>query len=173
MTHVAGTPCNARTRAGGRCKKLVRGGGPCRSHGGNTATHRRNRERNLTIAEALAADPRRSPDEVLADVMHQSDWLMRRAREEVQANTPTADTMAKLIGAAESAGRWAKSALDVGLAERQTRVLEQDAAALAGIVTRILGRLNLTADQRALVPTVVPEELRAATQPRVIEGGSS
>ncbi len=49
----------------------------------------------------------------------------------------------------------------LGVAERQVRLAEQHGALLAGAIHRILDRLELSREQRALVATVVPEELRA------------
>lgn len=170
-TALRGEPCNARTRAGGRCRKLVVGGGPCRSHGGNATQIRRSRERRIALAEALAADPRRDPAEVLADVLHTHDHLMRKAREEVSTKRPTAATMQRLMDRLEQTGRWAKTALDAEVDQRQTRALEAQAALLAGALSRILDRLELTAEQRELVHVVVPEELERLS-PRALEAGS-
>jgi hypothetical protein len=118
----------------------------------------------------MAADPRRHPSEVLADVLHQADWLMRKARGEVRADKPTADTMTKLLDLTEQAGRWAKTSLDADVDQRQTHVLESQAAALAAVIQRVLDRLDLTATQRGLVPVVVVEELERMT-PRELEEG--
>ena len=43
------------------------------------------------------------------------------------------------------------------------KLAEQQGILVAAVVRRILTRLNLTDDQLALVPTVVPEELRTLT----------
>ena len=168
---VRGTPCNAKTRAGGRCRKLVRGGGPCRSHGGNARHLKAARERRLAYAEALARDPRRTHAEVLDDIAHESDWLLRKARTEVRDEAPSAETMGKLVGLAERAGQWARIGLDAGTTERQTRVVEAQAGMLAAVVQRILDRLVLTPEQRDLVPVIVPEELERMS-PAALGGGS-
>lgn len=156
---VPSTPCGRRTNAGGQCAIRVRGGGPCRVHGGAAPQVKRKRLERIALAEALAADPRRHPSEVLGDVLHQADHLMRRAREEVDAEKPTAETMVKLLDLTEHAGRWAKTSLDAEVDQRQTRVLEAQAAALAAVITRVLDRLELSLEQRELVTVVVPEEL--------------
>lgn len=59
--------------------------------------------------------------------------------------------------------RFAKLALDAGIAERQVRLAEQQGALVASAIDRILDALGLSAEQRALVPQVVPRELRAVT----------
>jgi hypothetical protein len=52
--------------------------------------------------------------------------------------------------------RTAKTAHDMGIADREIRIAEQQGALLAGAISRILDALELTPGQRALVPTVVP-----------------
>lgn len=59
--------------------------------------------------------------------------------------------------------RFAKLALDAGIAERQVRLAEQQGAMVADVIDRVLAALGLSDEQRALVPTVVPRELRAVT----------
>lgn len=57
--------------------------------------------------------------------------------------------------------RVAKTAHDMGIAEREIRLAEAQGVMLAAVVRRILDRLELTEAQRRLIPVVVPEELRA------------
>lgn len=59
--------------------------------------------------------------------------------------------------------RFAKAAHDMGIAEAQVRIAEGQGRLLAEAVRRILARLDLTDTQRALVPQVVPEVLRAVS----------
>jgi len=54
-----------------------------------------------------------------------------------------------------------KAALAAGIAERQVRLAEQQGALIVGLLQRIFDDLNLTAEQRELIPTVVPRHLRA------------
>jgi hypothetical protein len=161
---VPSEPCGRKAkRTGGQpCRIRVRGGGPCRVHGENGVT-RAARLRRVALAEALAADPRRDPREVLSDVAHAADHLMRRARAEVSADRPTAKTMAKLIELTETAGRWAKTALDAGVAERQARVAEAQGAMVAAVLSAIFDDLALDERQLRLVPQVVPRRLRELT----------
>lgn len=56
-----------------------------------------------------------------------------------------------------------KAALAAGIAERQVRLAEQQGALLVGVIQKILDDLALTAEQRELVPTVVPRHLRAVS----------
>jgi hypothetical protein len=57
--------------------------------------------------------------------------------------------------------RVAKSALDAGIAERQVRMAEAQGELLAGVIRRVLDALDLTPEQAARVPQIVPAELRA------------
>lgn len=57
--------------------------------------------------------------------------------------------------------RFAKTAHDMGIAEQQIRLAEGQGQLLAEVIRRILGALELTAEQQGLVATVVPRELRA------------
>jgi len=56
-----------------------------------------------------------------------------------------------------------KTALAAGIAERQVRLAEQQGALIGSVIQRILDDLGLTAEQRALVPSVVPRHLRAVS----------
>jgi hypothetical protein len=55
-----------------------------------------------------------------------------------------------------------KAAISVGIEERRVRLAEAQGSLLNDVIRRILDRLALTADQRGLLPVVVPEELRRA-----------
>ncbi len=55
-----------------------------------------------------------------------------------------------------------KAAISAGIEERRVKLAEAQGALLNGVIKRILARLDLTAAQSALLPTVVPEELRRA-----------
>ncbi len=54
-----------------------------------------------------------------------------------------------------------KAAIGAGIAERQVRLAEQQGQMIVGVIQAILGDLKLSAEQRALVPEVVPRHLRA------------
>lgn len=55
-----------------------------------------------------------------------------------------------------------KTAITVGIEERRVKLAEAQGSLLNGVIRRILGRLSLSAEQSALLPLVVPEELRRA-----------
>lgn len=55
----------------------------------------------------------------------------------------------------------AKACVVAGIEERRIALAEAQGRLLAGVVSRILDRLQLTSEQRQLVAVVVPEEFRA------------
>ncbi len=55
-----------------------------------------------------------------------------------------------------------KTAIAVGIEERRVRLAEAQGALMNDVIRRILARLSLNAEQSALLPVVVPEELRRA-----------
>lgn len=59
-------------------------------------------------------------------------------------------------------------AISAGIEERRVRLAESQGALLAGVIERVLRRLDLSPAQQVLVGEVVPQELRAAAE---IEAG--
>lgn len=57
--------------------------------------------------------------------------------------------------------RFAKAAHDMGIADREIRLAEQQGALIAAAVKRILAGLNLSIEQQEIVPQLVPSVLRA------------
>lgn len=55
-----------------------------------------------------------------------------------------------------------KAAISAGIEERRVKLAERDGALLNDVIRRILARIDLSAAQTALLPVVVPEELRRA-----------
>ena len=65
----------------------------------------------------------------------------------------------------------AKAALDAGVNERLVQIAEHQGMRLADSVEMILKSLNLTPEQQALIPEVVPRALRGlVAAPQLIEG---
>lgn len=56
--------------------------------------------------------------------------------------------------------RYAKTAHDMGIAEQQVKLAEQQGVMLADAINRILTALDLSAEQQARVPVIVPAVLR-------------
>lgn len=55
-----------------------------------------------------------------------------------------------------------KAAISAGIEERRVKLAERDGALLNSVIRRIVARLMLSEAQSALLPVVVPEELRRA-----------
>lgn len=72
----------------------------------------------------------------------------------------------------DRAVRYAKVAHDMGIAEREVKLAEQQGQLLAMVINNVLGDLSLTAEQQALVPTVVQARLMEATQLEVTGGAA-
>jgi len=55
-----------------------------------------------------------------------------------------------------------KTAISAGIEERRVKLAEAQGTLLNSVIRRILARLSLSPEQSALLPVVVPEELRRA-----------
>ena len=55
-----------------------------------------------------------------------------------------------------------KAVIAAGVEERRVKLAEAQGSLLNDVIRRILARLSLSPDQSALLPLVVPEELRRA-----------
>lgn len=60
--------------------------------------------------------------------------------------------------------RYAKTAHDMGIAEREVRLAEQQCQLLASVIRNVLGDLDLSDEQQERVPTVVQRRLLEVTQ---------
>ena len=155
--------CKAKAkRSGEQCKRMVVGAPVCVMHGQNARVKAKRLER-ITMAQALAADERRAPHEVLAGVLHQSEYLLRRMQEETYPDQLTARALERLVARVEQAGRWASKALEAGVNEHTVRLAEKQGELVADCIQRILDALMLSDVQWARVGTVVPAELRRLT----------
>ncbi|HEY3559637.1 MAG TPA: hypothetical protein VGL05_19345 [Kribbella sp.] len=70
----------------------------------------------------------------------------------------------------DRAVRYAKVAHDMGIAEREVRLAEQQGQLLASVIRNVLGDLDLTEAQQERVPGVVQRRLLEVTQ---TEGGAA
>lgn len=64
----------------------------------------------------------------------------------------------------DRAVRYAKTAHDMGIAEREVRLAEQQGELLATVIRNVLGDLDLTEEQQGRVPAVVQRHLLDAAQ---------
>ncbi|WP_162989241.1 HGGxSTG domain-containing protein [Glutamicibacter nicotianae] len=63
--------------------------------------------------------------------------------------------------AEDQLAKYASEALRAGIEERRVRIAENQGNLIVGVIRRILDRLQLNNEQRGLISTVVPEEIRA------------
>jgi len=68
--------------------------------------------------------------------------------------------------------KFAKVAHDMGIAEREVKLAEQQGQLLAMVINNVLGDLSLTVEQQQLVPTVVQARLMEATHLEVTGGAA-
>ncbi|KAA0979900.1 hypothetical protein FQ154_01705 [Paeniglutamicibacter gangotriensis] len=70
----------------------------------------------------------------------------------------------KLLREAENQlANWITMALKAGVEDRRVRLAESQGGAVAGAIRQILDGLNLTTEQAALIPVLVPNALRQLT----------
>lgn len=60
--------------------------------------------------------------------------------------------------------RYAKTAHDMGIAEREVKLAEQQGQLLATVIRNVLGDLELTPEQQAKAPKAIGRHLRAAAE---------
>lgn len=63
--------------------------------------------------------------------------------------------------AEDQLARYATAALKAGVEQRQLDIREAEALVFVGAINQILAALHLTGEQQQLVPTIVPQALRA------------
>lgn len=180
--------CTRRRKRGGDCHSpAVRGLDACRMHAGTSGEVARAKGSAISEWSALAGQPTVSATEAVLGMLHMS-WLRVHLYAGLLERQFDDERGAGLVGFTRSAAhgigifttgeairglalleaqerdrcvKFAKVAHDMGIAEHQVKIAEQQGVMLAGAVTRILDALNLSAEQQALVPEVVPGILRA------------
>lgn len=169
------------------------GVGRCKLHGGSTPTHVAAGQQELarkameTYGRAIDTNPVDALlDEVRWTAGHVA-YLRERVQEIEQDALVWGLTERTEKGATEFAGVdtteaakpsvWlvlyqaerkhlvdvCKAAISAGIEERRVRLAEQQGQVIVGVIQAILGDLRLSAEQRALVPEVVPRHLRAVS----------
>lgn len=177
--------CTARSsRTGDRCKRwAVKGATVCPAHGARApqvkaAAKRRRDEQTALAAVATYGLPRQiAPDQALLEEVHRTAghvaWL-----HQLISNLDQRELTQRAENGTTSPAVWvdlyqrerahlvkvSASAIAAGIAERQVKLAEQQGALLAGAVQRILDALELTSEQWAKVPEVVPAVLRQIEQ---------
>ena len=168
------------------------GTGRCKLHGGKTESHRAAaiEEQARKAVETYGLPRDISPTDALLEEVRYSAghvaWLRAKVAELEAADLVWGITEEVDKGATEFAGvdttrsatvnMWldlyfrerkhlldlTKTAISVGIEERRVRLAEAQGSLMNDVIRRILARLSLTSDQSALLPVVVPEELRRA-----------
>lgn len=181
----AGRPCR---------RPPIAGGTVCATHGGSAPQVKAAAARRLQLAaaarelavlgEPIAIDPaaallslvhHKAGEVAWLRAMVQTDdldelvWGVTREKEGGDDHGTTREAKpsiwwAMLRTAEDQLAAYAAAAIRAGVEERRVRLQEQQGALVAGVIQRILTRLELTPEQQARVPVVVPGELRALTQ---------
>lgn len=180
--------CSGRRTNGEECRKPpMKGQRVCATHGGSSPQAKAAAERRIQTAKAAGAvetfglprevDPR---DALLEEVYRSAgavDWLTSKVRE-LQSEDVVwgkAEESADDVKYKAGVNVWVqllsserkhlvevcKTAVAAGLEERRVRLAESQGAMLAGVIRQILGDLELSPEQQAKVPEVVPRHLRA------------
>jgi hypothetical protein len=190
------TTCDARTRSGGLCKLSAGSGtdhlgaGQCRFHGGSTPNGRKHAaklqaaelalEYDLEPHDALLWSVRLAAGEVKfftgeVAALEEDALVVEHERQRVGdlAFTETSSRAELSIwirarqDALERLAKYAKMAIDAGVAERHVRVAERYGELLAELVGGILRDLDLTGAQQERAPAIVRKHLQ------LFEGGKA
>lgn len=181
----AGRPCK---------RAPIAGGTVCPTHGGSAPQVKAAAARRLQLASAarelaalgepVAIDPAAALLQLVHHKAGEVAWLRAMVqtddlddlvwgltREKVGGDDAGTTHEAKpsiwwtmLRSAEDQLAQYAAAAIKAGVEERRVRLEEQTGALVAGVIQRILARLDLSPAQQQLVPTVVPGELRALTE---------
>jgi hypothetical protein len=168
------------------------GSGNCTFHGGATPTGRKNAAMRAAEAAVITYGLPRdiSPTDALLEEVRYSAghvaWLREKVAELENEDLVWGMTEQAEKNASEFQGTdttyaakpniWlelyfrerkhlldlTKAAISAGIEERRVKLAEEQGALLNGVIRRILGRLSLSPEQAALLPVVVPDELRRA-----------
>ena len=186
---VLANRCTAQRKAGGQCERpALNGGTVCRSHGGALPQVRAKAALRFEVSQWVLGDPVDDPGEVLLRLVTQSRMRVDQYSAELERLVAESPSLRDaLVGDAqgefgkvgeyirglaqlESAERdrlagFAAKAVAAGLGERQVRLAERQGEMMAMVLTRILDNatLGLSAEQKAILPTVMRETLALAT----------
>lgn len=186
-----GKECGAKKPDGGFCKNPAGFGtdhlgfGTCKRHMGCTPGPAKGAYRQMVKAmgDPVGVEPVDAIIGVIASTAGHVAWLERkigdfkfpeRAKldddgvETIQFMTPNQAAWWKIYQEErDRLVRYGEVAIRAGLAERAVRLAEAQGEMMAQAIDRILAGLNLTDEQLALVPNVVPMVMRSV--PMIIE----
>lgn len=186
----SGKPCNNGKMPGQNVCRMHGGLKPSAMRNGEARVAEQTRERliDIALANVYGSDrpPNVDPETALLDAISWKyaevvalrqqvstvdvdtlAWGVTKIRrseggeEEVTEEAGPSTWLVLLHDSEDQLVRYAKAAHDAGIADRQIRLAEGQGRLLAVVVERVLDRLELTSDQRALVPVVVPAAFRA------------
>ncbi len=135
----------------------------CHSHGGMAKQVKAKAQERIALAIArldIGAVEPREPGEVLTDALHVVDMVMRNAKLAANHEMTSAE-YDKLVQATVRAHHMAKVNHDAGLDERRFRLQEAQAMQMQAVFVRVLNQLDLTPQQRALLPHLLEREIGA------------
>jgi len=161
-------------RSGQRCKRFCAPGHlTCKLHGGGSPQAQRSAQVRATVAEVMAANPRRSVREIVADSLHVADLVLGDEIAKLgEGMTPA--LAESVMQAAGRASALARAAADMGidvdsgeaLAEAQgTRIAEALQAVAAELVTAAGGTGVDHMAVREWIRRAVPAALRGEPVP--------
>lgn len=174
------------------------GTGNCKLHGGKTPSGNKHAQVVQAQRDVILFGAKRTiaPAEALLELVHwtagEVDYWRSRVRELDEADLTWGVTKVKeggddrgtteeakpniayamLIDASNRLEKYASSALKAGADAAMVQIARGQGALLAGVIQRVLARLDLSEAQQALVPVVVPAELRAI-KPATTEDGTA
>lgn len=164
---IPSSQCTARSsRTGERCKRLVRGGGVCPTHGGSAPQVRAAREARILEmrSRAYGEVEERSPAEALLAASGSLDATLQRL-EQLAADGGGADAviLREIRSAASESARVAKLVQDAGLDERRLQLMERDQVAIGRVLELVLAAYGLEASSVEVRQTVAEalERVRA------------
>lgn len=178
--------CNGHRKDGSPCQgPAVTGAEKCRMHLGRKAKDVIAAARVRELADTYGLPIETTPEQAILDEVQRTAghvaWLHEQVRGLTQGELIWGITKVKDggddHGVTEEAAPHAllrlyqeerrhlvtvcAAALRAGIEERRVKLAEQQGALVAQVIRAILGDLNLTSQQRDMVPDVVPRHLRA------------
>ena len=176
---LCGAPRTGRSSSGpGPCQNPAGfrtshpGFGHCVFHLGETKSHRvaaareEVRQRLKTYGAPIAVDP----GVALLQEVHRTAghvaWLASQIEDSEGPGLPDGALLTLYQRERDHLVRTCKSALDVGIAEREVRFAERQGQVIAGMLMAALAALNLTAEQYAQARMVVAAHMRATVVAR-------
>jgi hypothetical protein len=176
-----------RTWTGRRCRKLIPGGQlVCIKHGnGNPDTRSKAKVRHAEAQARYQLQKRLDRDGVykMADAIEEIELIAGEAiafknicrarvealKEDWRYSSSAGEQLRAEVALYERAIDRCEKILAnyvrLGISDRRVKIAEAQALMLVGVIQNVLGRLDLTRDQKRIAATVVPEELRAIAAP--------